>query len=127
MIDTGSEGGKKTGHYLGTEINGKWWRRYRQEGFFARGNGEWRYDASAFYFEKYPGGGEIVIPWQTVTEIETGRWHAGRWTGGLPVVKICWQKGGQRLSSGFLLSNDRKEVENILSRLKRMVKKTKEL
>ena len=127
MIDSRNESGKKPGHYLGTEIDGKWWRRYRQEGFFARGNGEWRYDGNAFYFEKYPGGGEITIPWQTVIEFESGRWHAGRWAGGLPVVKIFWQKEGQWLSSGFLLSNRREEVENILSRLKQMSKEAKEL
>lgn len=31
------------GHYLGTEIDEKWWRRYRKNKFLARGNGEYLY------------------------------------------------------------------------------------
>jgi len=27
------------GHYPGTEIEGKWWKRYRAPGYFARGSG----------------------------------------------------------------------------------------
>mgnify|MGYP001567496802 CR=1 FL=1 len=30
----------KKGNYLGTEIDEKWWKRYRSPGFFARGSGE---------------------------------------------------------------------------------------
>ncbi len=45
---------KKKGHYIGTEINEKWWSRYREEGFFARGNGEYWFDEDFFYFRRYP-------------------------------------------------------------------------
>jgi hypothetical protein len=28
---------KRRGRYLGTEMDEKWWKRYAQEGWFARG------------------------------------------------------------------------------------------
>jgi hypothetical protein len=36
----------KQGHYFGTEIDGKWWRRYRESGYSARGSGELDIDAA---------------------------------------------------------------------------------
>ena len=30
---------KRVGAYLGTELDETWWKRYRKDGFFARGNG----------------------------------------------------------------------------------------
>jgi hypothetical protein len=32
---------KKRGSYLGTEVDEKWYKRYRRDGFFARGSGEY--------------------------------------------------------------------------------------
>ena len=56
---------KKKGHYIGTEINEKWWSRYRGEGFFARGNGEYWFDEDFFYFRRYltkePNRNNIVV------------------------------------------------------------------
>ena len=42
----------KRGHYFGTEIGGKWWRRYREPGFFARGSGEFDVNAAGFQFRR---------------------------------------------------------------------------
>ena len=44
---------KRPGHYLGTEIGESWWRRYRADGFFARGNGELWLDESGLWFSRY--------------------------------------------------------------------------
>jgi len=79
---------KKKGHYIGTEINEKWWSRYRGEGFFARGNGEYWFDEDFFYFRRYLTKEPIKIPFNRIKEIKTGNWHAGRWCVGIRVIKI---------------------------------------
>lgn len=98
---------KRRGHYLGTEIGGKWWRRYRGEGFFARGNGEWWYDDEYFHFRRYLTKQPISIPRRQIFAIDTGNWHAGRWAGGLVILKIMWKNGDLRLSSGFVVSKEK--------------------
>ena len=102
------------GHYLGTEMDGKWWKRYKDNGFFARGNGTYRLGDSAFIFQKYPNANPILIPYEKITNLQIGTWHAGRWGAGRPILKILWQKDGQTLSSGFLLAKDRSDVENLI-------------
>lgn len=67
------------GHYLGTEIDEKWWRQ--------------------------------------ITGFKTGRWHGGKWGAGRPVLKILWTREGQRLSSGFLISNDASDIERLITAL----------
>jgi hypothetical protein len=101
---------KKKGHYLGTEVNGRWWRRFTKEGFFARGNGEYWYDNKAFYFHKYLTKNPISIPFNKVLEIKTGKWHGGRWCMGIPVIKIIWKKDDLMLSSGFVISKNKNET-----------------
>jgi len=34
----------KTGLYMGTVIDRKWWKRYTKDGYFARGNGQYGYN-----------------------------------------------------------------------------------
>lgn len=59
---------KRRGHYLGTEIDGKWWRRYRKDGFLARGLGEYWIKNSFLYFHRYLTVAPIVIPLCDVSE-----------------------------------------------------------
>mgnify|MGYP000283042842 CR=1 FL=1 len=59
--------GKKPGSYLGTEIEGKWWKRYREAGFFARGNGEWWIENGALCFRRQLTRTPLVIPFDEVT------------------------------------------------------------
>lgn len=96
----------RRGHYLGTEIDGQWWRRYTQDGWLARGLGEYWMDASAFYFRRYLTKAPLVIALRDIVELKSGKWHSGRWAGGAPVVKMIWIKDGQRLGSGFVLARD---------------------
>ena len=44
---------KRRGHYLGTEVDGKWWSRYRKDGFFARGLGKYWIENSFLYFLRH--------------------------------------------------------------------------
>jgi hypothetical protein len=104
----------RSGHYLGTEMNEKWWNRYTREGFFARGKGEYWYDNTAFYFLRYLSQGPIAIPFRRVDDIKVGKWHCGRWVWGKPIVKILWSHEGESLSSGFILSYDKNEMQSIM-------------
>lgn len=111
----------KKGYYFGTTVDGKWWKRYRKEGFFARGNGEYRLEENCFRFRKDVSDATLDIPYDRIIGIEVGRWHAGRWGGGSPVVRIEWSKEGKILSSGFLLAGNVKEFRNIVERLRAAV------
>ncbi len=112
---------KKQGHYLGTEIDEKWWKRYKEDGFFARGNGEYWYDEDAFYFQKYLTQDPIVIPLNSITYFKLGSWHCGRWSWGQPIAKILWNHQGMVLCSGFVLSNTKTESLQIIANLRELV------
>jgi hypothetical protein len=108
----------RRGHYLGTEVDGKWWRRYRGGGFFARGNGTYWADSEAFHFLRYLTRTPLVIPFARVSSVETGARHAGRWCMGIPIVKIVWEDGVHRLSSGFVVSREGREIDGVVSELR---------
>jgi hypothetical protein len=104
---------RRKGHYLGTEIGEKWWKRYRKNRFFARGNGEYWLDGTGLYFRRYLTGHPIEIPFKNVIEVKIGKSHAGRWLLGSPVLKLIWQTDGLRLSSGFIVSRSEEETEAV--------------
>lgn len=84
----GLDTSEKTGLYLGTEIDEKWWKRYREHKLFARGNGKYWDDGKAFYFLRYIAKEPIAIPFKDITEFRIGKWHSGNWCFGYPVLKI---------------------------------------
>lgn len=118
---------KRKGHYFGTVIDGKWWKRYRKGGMFARGTGEYWYDSDSFFFRRYLTKTPIIIRFRDVSEIRTGKWHAGQWAGGRQVIKIIWQKDGLTLSSGFLLSKSLEETERIKREIVRLTESVRSL
>jgi hypothetical protein len=118
--------GKKPGSYLGTEIEGKWWKRYREDGFFARGNGEWWIENGALCFRRLMTRTPLVIPFDEVTEVKIGTWHAGRWILGRPIFKILWSRKGLRLSSGFYLEGDRRRAMELLGIFESWVQQARE-
>jgi hypothetical protein len=93
------------GHYLGTELGGKWWKRYRALGYFARGNGTFVFADGELVFHRALTKELTRIPFALVTGVSIGTWHAGTWLAGKPVVKVAWTKDGQELSSGFGFSS----------------------
>jgi hypothetical protein len=101
-------------HYLGTEIDERWWRRYSKDGLLARGIGEFWMDSSGLFFRRYLTDVPIVISWADVVDVKVGKWHSGRWAGGAPVLKILWRKAENLLSSGFVLSRDFHDTETIV-------------
>lgn len=113
----------RRGHYLGKEVGGKWWRRYRNDGLLARGIGEWWMDGKALFFRRYLIEALIVIQFKDVVEVKVGKWHSGRWAGGSTVVKILWRKQEKLLSSGFVLCPDPKETEKLVKYMRSFASK----
>jgi hypothetical protein len=70
---------QRKGHYLDTVINAKWWKRYKKDKLFARGNGNYGYDETSFYFLRYLTKQPIQIPLNRIIGFEIGKSHAGRW------------------------------------------------
>lgn len=92
---------ERAGHYFGTELGGKWWKRYRAPGFSARGNGASWFEDGELRFHRALTKETTRIPLRLVTGVSFGTWHAGQWNAGRPVVKVAWTLDGQQLSSGF--------------------------
>ena len=111
---------RQPGHYLGTEIDEKWWKRYMRHGFFARGNGEYWLDTEGFSFLRHLTGRPLVIPYALVVEVKIGKGHAGRWQPGPGgVLKLVWEYEEKRLSSGFVVSRKREESEALAAEIRR--------
>jgi hypothetical protein len=109
------------GHYLGTEIENKWWKRYKRDKFFARGNGEYWFDNVAFYFHRYLTKHPLEIPLEKIMKLDIGKSHAGRWLFKQRVLKIIWEKDGMILSSGFIVARNQQETEIVMADLKRLL------
>ena len=112
---------RRKGHYLGTEIDEKWWKRYRKDKFFARGDGEYWFDDTGLYFRRYLTKRPIEIPFAKVIEVKIGKSHAGRWLLGSRVLKLIWKKDDMKLISGFIVSRNQRETEAIAADLKRLL------
>lgn len=114
---------KMKGSYLGTEIDGKWWKRCVGYGLLARGSGTWGFEDECFFFLRYLTQKPIRIPFKSIRELKTGKWHSGRWCFGYPVMKIIWDKEGVILSSGFLVSKNIDDVSELMAELRRKIDK----
>ncbi len=112
---------RRNGHYLGTEIDEKWWKRYRKDKFFARGNGQCWFDDTAFFFRRYLTKQPIQISFATIIDVKIGKLHAGRWLLGSRVLKLIWHKDGMILSSGFIVARNQQETEIVMADLKRLL------
>ena len=98
------------GHYLGTEIDASWWRRYKKDNYFMRGTGVYWLDDENLYFLRHLTEEPITIPFSKLQKITMGSWHAGKWTG-RPIVKVHWTNEGKELCSGFAVSKN-KDIAN---------------
>lgn len=116
---------KRRGHYLGTEIDGKWWKRYRKNQFLARGLGDYWQNEEGFYFLREATQEPIFIPFRQALAIKTGKWHSGRWAMGRDIIKIVWQSEGHELSSGFIVAGGKKETLLLKDDLEGLVKRAK--
>ena len=110
----------KNGFYYGTTVGKSWWKRYKQGGWFSRGNGEMWIDREGIHFHRYLTKDTKTIPLHAVKGVEIGRWHAGKWTGA-PVIKITWEEGPLELVSGFSISWKRQETERWVAELRKLL------
>jgi len=111
----------KRGSYFGTEIERRWWNRFREDGFFARGNGELWLDKDGLHFLRRLTTKPLVIRWTEITGIRLGRWHAGRWAMTFPILKVDFRRRSRDLSAGFLLSRNWSHMEAFARELRRKV------
>jgi hypothetical protein len=106
------------GSYLGTEVAGRWWRRYWARGFFARGSGELWFDDEGLHFRRLLSRSPLDIAWHEISAIRLGRWHAGCWAAGRPVLKVDFRRDDSQLSAGFVLSRGWQQMEELADELR---------
>jgi len=97
------------GYYYGTTIGSSFWRGYKNDNLFMRGDGELWLTRDVLYFRRYFTLDPIKIPTRAITKIRVSHSHAGKFTLA-PIVKIHWVKAEQELVSGFLISKDNNEL-----------------
>jgi hypothetical protein len=97
----------KAGWHVGTEMGGRWWRRYADRAFSIRGFGHLWSDKRGLYFHRWLTGEPPSLSDSQLESIASGAFHAGRWAWGLPIFKVRWRGNGEGRSSGCLLSGDR--------------------
>ena len=112
---------QKNGYYFGTEINGKWYRRYMKDGMLARGTGKYWFDEYGLSFLRMLTTNPIVIPFSSMYDVKLGKWHSGRWGQGYSVIKIFWKDNDMKLSSGFILSKHAPEALELVEFLKKKI------
>ena len=97
---------RKSAAYMGTEIDMKWWKRYRVSPFFARGNGFIWLQDNSLYFHKLLTKIPMEIKLSSIIQLKTGKWHAGQWCLGNPIIKVIWNNEKmEMLSSGFYVAD----------------------
>lgn len=112
---------RRRGHYLGTEIDGKWHKRYRQDGLFARGLGDYWIEGDVLFFLRYLTRTPLTIPLRRVEAVELGKWHSGRWVGSGRAIKLIWRHDGNQLSSGFVLTRTAAEALRQADELRELI------
>ena len=109
------------GYYFGTTIGNSFWRRYKKDNLFARGNGEIWLTRTTLYFRRYLTMNPIKIPTKAIIKITMGHGHAGKLSMA-PTVKIHWLKEGETVVSGFIIS---KEIQELIRWQKKLQSVTK--
>jgi len=109
---------KKRGHYLGTEIDHKWWRRYSKEGFYTRGSGEYWINDGFLFFQHHSKQTPIRLPLRNIVEIVYCPSKRKTRSDGTPLIKLIWQKEGKWLSSVFALYGSPEETSGLLASLR---------
>ncbi len=117
MSDLRADSKPPIGHYLGTVRDGIWYRRYRNDGFLARGLGRFWCQDGELHFRRFLIRKPIVIPLNAVSRVSLKAWHAGRWAGVPRIIVLEWQKDGLDLQSGFVLTRSRRDIPAVIARI----------
>jgi len=113
---------KLAGKYFGTGTDKKWWKRYRRNNLLARGNGTFSYNEQSISFLRLLTTKPIIIELEQIVEIKVGKWHAGQWGAGKPILKIIWKNKNILLSSGFSISTEPDAIKEVLNDLNNILK-----
>jgi hypothetical protein len=97
---------RSRGSYLGTLALAKPWyaRTINNPAYPDKGPGEYWYDYKGFYFVRQGSGRGIVIPSESILSVSIGYRHGFSFSR-LRILKIVWQKGREKLSSGFAVTH----------------------
>ena len=95
---------RNSGFYAGTlRIEKPWYlRAVKNAGFPHKGPGEYWYDYKGFYFVRERSGAGLLIPAESLVEVKLGYWHGTSFSRS-KILKLVWKKGGEKLSSGFII------------------------
>jgi hypothetical protein len=119
-----SELEREKGQYLGTEVNGRWWKTYRRDGLSLRGNGHYWIENDALMFHRLLTKEPFRIPLAAITGARIGSRHGGKWLAGSPIVKIDWTASdGTRLSNGIGV-RQREAAEALVELLRQLTEDT---
>jgi len=112
----------KNGYYYGTEVDEKWWKRYKKASYFMRGNGEYWLDEKGIYFRRFMTQEPLMIPFSKIRDIKSGWFHTGKVGIGKTATKIVWENNGLLLSSGFNFET-RLEIDRFIGNIKNNINK----
>lgn len=94
------------GSYLGTVIEGKWWKPYFRDGMLCKAPGRWQLGADGLYFLRLFTRKPLFFPFAAMRGLTVSRSHAGNFVFKPVVISLDWVEGGRWLSSGLVLDRD---------------------
>jgi hypothetical protein len=109
---------KKSGQYLGTRIEHKWWRHYTKGGFFTRGIGEYWVKDGSLFFQQRSRQKPIKLPLHDIVEVSLCPCTRRLKVGPVPIIKLIWQKDGRWLSSIFALPESFGDANGLIASLR---------
>lgn len=65
-----------------------------------------RLDTTGIRFRRKLTQDPMVIAWNEISAAGLGKWQAGRWAMGHPLLRVDFARDGRALCAGFLLSRD---------------------
>lgn len=95
---------EKRGYYSGSSIAGKLTQRYREQGFFARGNIFYRLDGEGIHFRRFFSGKQLTIPIEAIEEIIFSPSNSGKRLFRHVFTTVIWRHDDLSLHSGFRFS-----------------------
>ena len=107
---------QKSARYAGTQMADKWYKIYKKDLFWVRGNGKIWLGDDRIHFLRIGLKKEILIPCKSIKDIKFGYWHCRGWQIWL-TIKVIWEREGQLLSTGFVVSRHKeatKEFANLI-------------
>ena len=94
------------GSYLGTVIEGKWWKPCFRGGLLCKAPGSWQLGEGGLYFLRLLTRKPLFFPFAAMRGLTVSRSHAGNFVFKPVVISLDWEKDGRLLNSGLVLDRD---------------------